>query len=529
MKKLTLPILLALVYSLTTFGQWTAQTSGTTSRLYSIKAINQNVAWACGVGGTVLKTVNGGTTWVTKTAPSTLNNYGIDAFDSTTAWVISCDGTKDLRIWKTTDGGTTWSQKFASANIFSDGIKFFDATTGIAFGDPDAPTASKWEVYRTTDGGNTWANIDAKNLPKADSVNGEAGAATAMEVYGNSAWFVGYSGGAGTTESICRSTDKGLTWSASPVTMAGGKSTSGYIAFSSATNGVFVAIDGTVAKTSDGGATWKASSVSGAVFRGVSSVPGVPDMYIAVGGSATPGQSWITYDGGSTWNTVAVTTEYLRSIDVAGATAFTGGNTGSILKWSGPSLPVELKAFSAIQNGKYVNLTWSTATETNNRGFEVERKIIDANSNNSFVTVAFKNGAGTSSEARAYSFKDDISSLKDAAVAYRLKQVDFDGSFQYSKEVVVNVVAPVEYNLAQNFPNPFNPSTSIKFSVEKAGMVTLKVYNTVGQEVATLVNQAKEIGTYEVNFDAKNLSSGVYFYEITAGDFTSSKKMMLIK
>lgn len=531
MKKVLLPVLLVLAYSLTTFGQWTAQTSGFTGLVYGIKAVSSTVAWAVGAKGTVLKTVNGGTTWVTKTpTDATRTNYGIDAIDSTTAWVISCDGSNsvDLKIWKTTDGGATWVQKYTNANNFSNGIKFFDANVGIAWGDPEPWPSTKWEITRTTDGGNTWARLDNKNIAGADSVNGEFGAATAIEVVGNHAWFVGYSSVAGTQEKVYHSTDKGLTWSASSLPMAGGKSTSGYIAFSSTSNGVFCGLDGTTAKTTDGGATWKTSAVTGAYFRAVAAVYAVPGMYIAVGGpNATTPQAWITYDGGTTWNSIAHTgTEYLRVVESFGNIAYAGGSTGGIYKWSGPSLPVELTAFSAAQNGKFVELSWSTATETNNRGFEVERKITGENS---YSTVGFKNGAGTTSEARAYSYNDDVSSLKAASVTYRLKQFDFDGSFSYSKEVVVNLVAPVEYALNQNFPNPFNPTTSIKYSVAKAGMVTLKVYNTMGQEVASLVNEAKEIGSYEVNFNAANLSSGVYFYEINAGDFTSTKKMMLIK
>jgi len=531
MKKVLLPVLLVLAYSLTTFGQWTAQTSGFTGLVYGIKAVNANVVWACGAKGTVLKTVNGGTTWVTKTpTDAARTNYGIDAIDSSTAWVISCDGTNsvDLKIWKTTDGGTTWVTKYTNPNNFADGIKMFDANNGVAWGDPEPYPSTKWEVARTTDGGNTWARVDPKNIAPADSVNGEYGAASALTINGNHAWFVGYSGATGSKEKVYHSTDKGATWTSASFAMVGGKSTSGYCAFSSTTKGAFVGFDGTTATTTDGGATWTTSSVTGATFRNIAAVLAVPDMYIAVGGpnSTTP-QTWTSMDGGKTWTPVAVTgTEYLRAVETVGKSAFAGGNLGGIYKWSGPSLPVELTAFSAAQNGKYVNLTWSTATETNNRGFEIERKLAG---DNNFVTVAFKNGAGTTSEARAYSYNDDISLFKVNSVVYRLKQFDFDGTYSYSKEVTVNVVAPVEYALDQNFPNPFNPTTSIKYSVAKAGLVTLKVYNTMGQEVASLVNEAKEIGSYEVNFNAANLSSGVYFYEINSGDFTSTKKMMLIK
>jgi photosystem II stability/assembly factor-like uncharacterized protein len=531
MKKVHLLIIFVLAFSFTAFSQWVTQTTGTTGRVLGIKALSATTAWACGQNGVILKTSNGGTNWVLKTAPDPArHNYGIEAFDTTTAWVVSCDGTVDFKIWKTTDGGKTWAQKYSSPTNFSDAIKFFDANTGIAWADPNPSTSGRWEIMRTTDGGETWTRVDNKNIPDADSVNGEFGAATAMDVVGNSAWFVGYSGAAGSKERVYRTTDKGLTWSFSSFDMVGGKSTSGYLAFSTALRGVLVSIDGTIAKTTDGGVTWKTSTLSGGILRAISSVPGVTDMYVAVGGGTTAAQTYVTYDAGDTWAPYTTTAEYLRSVDVAGGMAFAGGNAGSIIKWTGPSLPVELKSFTASQNGKSVNLIWTTATETNNRGFEIERRLSAANFATVYVAVAFKNGAGTSSESHSYSFTDDnISDFKAEQATYRLKQIDFDGNYNYSKEVVVNLSAPLEFSLNQNYPNPFNPTTSIKYSVAKTGLVTLKVYNAMGQEVASLVNEAKEAGSYEVTFNASNLSSGVYFYELNAGDFTSVKKMMLIK
>ncbi|MBE0538761.1 MAG: T9SS type A sorting domain-containing protein, partial [Ignavibacterium sp.] len=112
---------------------------------------------------------------------------------------------------------------------------------------------------------------------------------------------------------------------------------------------------------------------------------------------------------------------------------------------------------------------------------------------------------------------------------YRLKQVDFNGTFEYSKAVEVEVVAPNKFELAQNYPNPFNPSTSIKFSLPQAGNVKLAVYNLLGQEVQTLLNGFKDAGVHTVSFEAKNLNSGIYLYKLEANGLTSVKKMTLIK
>jgi hypothetical protein len=186
-------------------------------------------------------------------------------------------------------------------------------------------------------------------------------------------------------------------------------------------------------------------------------------------------------------------------------------------------VPVELTSFIANVTGNSVNLNWNTATELNNSGFEVERK----SANSGYVKVGFVAGFGTTTEPKTYSFTE-----KDIAVGnytYRLKQVDFNGTSEYSNEINVDVNAPVKYSLDQNYPNPFNPSTLIKYSVAKDGFVNVSIFNLLGEKVATLVNSNMKAGSYEVNFNASQLTSGVYFYSIEAGDFKAVRKMMLMK
>ncbi len=185
-------------------------------------------------------------------------------------------------------------------------------------------------------------------------------------------------------------------------------------------------------------------------------------------------------------------------------------------------VPVELSSFTANVNGTDVNLTWSTATETNNNGFEVQRK-----SGEEFVTIGFVRGNGTTTEIQNYSYTD--SKLPIGSYSYRLKQVDFDGSFEYSNVVNVDLTAPTVFALEQNYPNPFNPSTLISYSIPQNSFVTLKVYDIIGNEVATLVNQTQSAGKYDIRFDASNLSNGVYLYSIKTDNFSSTKKMILMK
>lgn len=185
-------------------------------------------------------------------------------------------------------------------------------------------------------------------------------------------------------------------------------------------------------------------------------------------------------------------------------------------------VPVELVSFSASVIGTSVKLNWSTATETNNKGFEIERK----SENSSWQNIGFVNGAGTTTKQNNYSFTDQPAAGK---YYYRLRQVDFDGTYEYSKTVEAEVAAPAEFKLNQNYPNPFNPSTTISFSLPKATNAKLFIYNQIGQKVAELVNKNLEAGIYNFSWDASGQSSGLYFYELQTNEFKSVKKMTLIK
>jgi hypothetical protein len=188
-------------------------------------------------------------------------------------------------------------------------------------------------------------------------------------------------------------------------------------------------------------------------------------------------------------------------------------------------LPVELTSFTAKATSDGVCLQWSTASEINNHGFEIER----SDDGVEFITAAFVEGSGTSTESRDYVYTDEVEYKGGEIFYYRLKQVDFDGRIEYSDIVEVEFDIPRDFVLHQNYPNPFNPSTTVKYAVPKTSLVSIKVYDLTGQEVATLVNEMQEAGTYEVNFDARNLASGVYVYRMIADNFTSVRKLNLLK
>ncbi len=194
-----------------------------------------------------------------------------------------------------------------------------------------------------------------------------------------------------------------------------------------------------------------------------------------------------------------------------------------ILDYFDVVVPVEIVSFTASVNGNSVLINWSTATETNNRGFDVQR----SSEGTDYISLGFVNGYGTTTQQHNYSFTDK--NLNQGRYSYRLKQYDFDGSFHYSDVVKVDFNIPLKFVLEQNYPNPFNPNTTIKFSLPESGKVILILFNLLGEEVAVVLNEEKEAGYHQVELNASNLPSGVYFYQIKANYFVETKKMILLK
>ncbi len=201
----------------------------------------------------------------------------------------------------------------------------------------------------------------------------------------------------------------------------------------------------------------------------------------------------------------------------------TGEQAPIVIIDSEGQLPVELKSFSASITNGFVDLNWSTATETNNRGFEIQRKAAGSD----FVTIGFVQGKGTTTQSQNYSFVDN--NVQTGTYSYRLKQMDYDGRNSYS-DIVEVTMNPNEFSLAQNYPNPFNPSTVINFTLAQESNVNLKVFNLLGQEIASLIsNEIMNAGSYSYKFDASSIASGTYIYRIEAGNFIQTKKMTLTK
>ncbi len=467
-------------------GFWSDVTGGDGTECI-IDYSNSNYMYAAYVQGTIYRSTNGGS----DNFPTTISvniPAGQPAGKSPTgAWVtpyiIDPNNTSTLyagydKVWKTTDRGNTWT---SISQQLSPTVKLRSLAIAPS-NSSDLYTADQSNMWKTTDGGTSnWSSI---TLPSIS----------------NYITFI-----------AVKNTDPNTLW----ITLGG-------------------YTDGSkVFESTDGGSTWTNISTG---------LPNLPIMCIAYYKTATDrdvlfvGTDVGVYvkDGANTW--VAFNTG-LPNVVVSDLDIHYTGSTNELIAgtygrglWETAIdnlLPVELASFTSTFKDNHVTLNWFTKTELNNYGFEIERKTDSTNIDN-WTKIGFVLGSGNSNSQKNYSFIDN--NVNNGIYEYRLKQIDDNGQFKYSNttKVTINSI-PKVFALNQNFPNPFNPSTKISYKISKIEYVSLKVYDILGNEVSTLVNGKKYPGNYEVNFDASNLSSGVYFYQITAGNFVQTKKMILLK
>ena len=282
------------------------------------------------------------------------------------------------------------------------------------------------------------------------------------------------------------------------------------------------------------------STDNGSTYTQLTVIPGNPGeindlfispdqaLYVAVT-DENAGGVYRSTDNGDSFEMVSdgLTEKQLTSICMDSQEHLLAGTVSGVFRTM-QAVPVELNSFSVSVSGSDVVLSWTTASETNNSGWEIERRMSEEKSENSaWEKIGFAGGFGTTTEKHSYQFNDKV--LSTGKYSYRLKQLDFDGSFEYSSVVNVNIGEVREFKLSQNYPNPFNPVTIIYYQITNKNFVSLKVYDALGSEIATLVNEQKAPGRYSVEFDGSNLASGIYYYRITAGINTSVKKMILVK
>jgi len=444
---------------------------------------------------------DGGETWAVSTMmdSSDLDFNRVSMASSTTGYAAG----EDHRVMKTTDGGATWYRVTDPATSTSDleTCAFIDENTGYVFG-------ASGLGYKTTDGGTTWTALTTT---------------ITATIYGcdfldaNTGYICGSSG------NLLMTTDGGTTFMALD---PGNTSTLYSIDMVDNNVGFISGSSGRVRRTTDAGVTWDTVDVG---YTGVTlySVSFKDENNGMTGGSV--GRTYYTTDAGDTWNfeNTSMSTIYHVYVEKAStdtAAAYAVGTNAYVMRNYHTIVPVELASFSASVNGDIVTLSWMTATELNNSGFEVERK----SGEEEWTVLGFIEGNGTSTETQVYSFVDR--GLLTGTYNYRIKQIDFNGSYKYyelSEEITI--AAPNSYDLSQNYPNPFNPTTRIKYSVPVDGFVNIAVYNVLGEKIADLVNSIQKAGNYELTFNATKFASGVYLYRMESGNFVSIKKMMILK
>lgn len=454
------------------------------------------------------------------------------------------------RIASTTDNGLTWDfpSNFNASDLLSvENILFARSFDG---------------VFRSTDEGSTWVSVNngiTENLSHISDINSSGNVLYSSfynihHFHTQTRWV---SGG------VFRSTNNGNSWiavnSGFPTNEVGVVVPTYKIAANGQT--IFAATYEGMFRSLSGGGSWGAAHSGLPTLRGFSALYN-SSLFVVVGTSQGiyrfNGSSWIPINSGlpqigGSYPSVLSFIEYegiLYASSDNGVYKFNGTNwsavgsglpeaailclienNGELLAgvsnngvWSIPDvIPVELSSFTALISGNTVELNWTTATELNNRIFEIERRPVEGQ----FITIGFVDGNGTTTEAKSYSYIDR--NLNTGNYSYRLKQIDFDGTFEYSNEIEVEVLAPNQFSLEQNYPNPFNPSTIIKFSIMEKIEVNLSVYNILGEKIGILVNETKEAGYYEINFNAEKLSSGIYLYQLRAGNNIQTMKMIVVK
>jgi photosystem II stability/assembly factor-like uncharacterized protein len=500
----------------------------------------------------VFKSTNGGTSWTASNTGMTYTAVQALAIAPSNGQVLYA-GTNQLNansgIYVSTNGGANWTRKVTGIQETSLGVQCFAihptnpsiALVAIFDGVADSPVG----VYKTTDQGNNWVasntGMDVKNvlslayIPSNPNIVLAGSSFTILTSLGPS--------------KIYKSTDGGSNWTVSTGTPIDPAAINPIRFLSVSTlnnNHVFA---GTFMNTTDGGAyfstdagsTWTkkwggAPSDVGTLLRSGIIRPGTTnEVYVGLDRS-TPtnvgvwksvdgGATWASFNGGTMLDTYGIRALIFKDLP-ANSTLYAGvatTNGPGIHEYTMDPVPVELISFNASVNENNVELTWITATELNNRGFYIERKA----EGSSWTNIGFVEGHGTTAQRHYYSYSDQPGA--EGTYQYRLKQTDFNGDAEYSNEIEVQLLSYLTYTLEQNYPNPFNPSTTISYAIPSEEHVTLKIYNILGSEVAELVNGTQMPGSYTIQFNGEQLSSGLYFYSLTAGKFSETRKMILSK
>lgn len=516
---------------------WTSQSyESQPATLRAIHFIDANTGWAAGYDGLIVHTTNGGTSWSKQTTGITTRFVALRFIDANYGWANT-----GLKVFRTENGGGTWNDMTgldANAAIFRNTI--FPVSSTVAWSTAQA-NGQRW-FYRYT-------------ATSATAVTEETFGLITSGVQLLDLWFVDQDNGwaVGTSGQIWKIANAS-TGSPSFTNQTNTSVTSANlrgIYMLDADNGLAVGDNGTIIKTTNGGTDW--STVTSGISSTLRDVLALDMNNVIVVGDG--GVIRRTTNGGADWTTeTSGVSTVLWSISYTGTSPgyIAGGDlstsqNGVILKTTDP-LPVQLSAFIASAVGLSVELRWTTETEVENYGFEVERRSVarvpdgqgmvedlnngnqtPLNSNTPWQTVGFVEGAGTSSMRREYSYVDRL--VSPGRYAYRIRQIDFSGSSTLTNALEIEVSnLPSGFVVTSAYPNPFNPTTTLSFRLSDPGRVLVKIYNLFGEELAVAVDSEFPAGTgHNVVLDASGFPSGTYIARISAGRTTVSRKLLLVK
>ncbi len=502
MRRLYLSICIGIVSTFNLFSQWSLVASA--PEVYQQNIVNiDNQLLISTAGSGIYKSEDGGNTW------STINNglnsqqalvvYQVIAHDYMT-YAATMDG-----IYRSDDNGENWVKKSNGIGIGPGATYEF---TQSVYEYNNILFTGAWNgIYYSIDEGENWSitNVSGEAILAKDITEHNDILFAAREVNNTPVGYFSINGGmhwepisglsfyntitffsepqklwAGTIAGVWLSTDNGITW----VDRSNGLSLDPYPASLLRVNGVFITA-------------------------------------LKFGGSGV----YRSFDDGLNWENIGEGLPFLSSIDkmIEYNGRILAATSNGLWQRDMSEIPVELATFSASAREGFVELRWITKTEKNNWGFEVQRKVDGIGWNR----LTFIEGKGTTIEPKEYLYND--MNVSEGNFSYRLKQVDYNGSFEFSPTIEVKYSIPEKFSLSQNYPNPFNPSSNIFFSIGKTALVSLKVYDSLGKEVSILMNEQKPAGDYTLNFNADGLAAGVYYYKLTADNFSQVRKMILLK
>ncbi|HRN26562.1 MAG: T9SS type A sorting domain-containing protein [Ignavibacteriaceae bacterium] len=473
--------------------------------------------------------------------------YDIAVDDSGNVYVASWTG-----IFKSTDNGVSWEFKNNGLQI-GDVYKLFIDYAGYIYlcGSANYPG---FGLYKSTDGGENWVGF-------ADTLNG--GPINNFEdvtvIPNEPGGFIYVSNYYG----VYRSADNGITWQSTnytdPCARFIGINKNGYMFFGNlcaswfgiyrstdlgsnwerhtllGIDAMIYLKDGSVLasaydpglgscgvyKTIDNGANWVNTNTFSNLSCPIDFVLDTnDDIYAAVG------YVFISSNNGISWSNYGLPGQgaFKLAIDSSGY-IWSGNHLDGVYKTPGRTIPVELVSFAAELNNNNVLLSWVTASEINNQGFQIERR---ETKNEEWINIGFVNGKVTTTEPQAYTFVDK--NLETGKYQYRLKQIDFDGTYEYTNTIEVEINSPTKFSLEQNYPNPFNPETNIDYMLPIETIVNISLYDITGRMIKELVNEKKQPGYYTVKLKGDELSSGIYFYRLfTTSGYAAVKKISVIK